>query len=158
MCKGCMKIKPERMNSEIFTGYGQYINGTNMKKNNNDDYIYLRELGIFEDKEISIGYLTAYKRDGVFKSMERHKYTQEMLVVLSGSGTMLFAKPSDDPNDGIVALQVRAGDAFIMLPATWHGLILPEDCESVDLLVVFKRGTEDNDIEMKNLNEEVCIY
>ncbi len=150
-----MKIKPIRMNKKSFSEYGRYLNPASIKQNDGEDYVYLRELALLDASKTSIGHLTAFKHDNVYTSLERHKDTHEMMVVLSGRGTILFAKPGDDPNNGLVALKVQVNDAFIMLPSTWHGLILPMDCHRVDMLVVFKQGTEDNDIVIKELTEYV---
>lgn len=150
-----MKIKPIRMNEKNFREYGLYLNPASVEKNANEDYAYLRELALLETGKVSIGYLTAFMHDNMYTSLERHKDTPEMLVVLSGSGVILFAKSGDDTNNGLIALQVQAGDAFIMLPSTWHGLVLPTDCHRVDMLIGFKQGTEDRDIEISELSEKV---
>jgi hypothetical protein len=71
---------------------------------------------------------------------------------------MLFAKPGDDPNVGLTAFHFKAGDAFIMLPSTWHGLALPIGCEQVEMLIGFNYGTEDNDIDISRLANNVTIY
>lgn len=152
-----MKINSTRMTVENFTDYGHFIERPEPMLEGKNDYAYTRDLADMELKTASVGYLTAYVHDSVYDSLERHKATSEMLVILSGGGTILFAKPGDDPNNGFTALEVEQGDAFVMSPSTWHGLITPMNCDTVDILVVFKKNTEDNDIDIKKLDETVEI-
>lgn len=151
-----MEIKTMRMNKKNFVDYGTFIEKANTTQSD-EDYTYTRDIVHLKMKTSSIGYLTVYPHEPIYTSLERHKNTSEMLVVLSGQGTILFGKPGDDPNEGLMALRVEAGDTFIMLPSTWHGLITPSECERVDILVMFEKDTEDMDMDVQALREKVML-
>jgi ureidoglycolate hydrolase len=152
-----MKIKSTRMTKENFADYGRFISRHNQTREAGNDYAYTGNLAHIDLDTATVGHLTAYAHAPKYDSLERHKDTAEMLVILSGGGTILFAKPGDDSNDGLVALEVKKGDTIVMKPSTWHGLMTPINCDSVDIIVVFKKGTEDNDLIFQDLDEAVEI-
>lgn len=151
-----MKINTTRMNEKNFAEYGTYIVKPS-RVDIKEAYTYTRDMAHLKLKTSSVGYLSVYPREPRYTSVERHKCTSEMLVVLKGQGTILFSKPGDDPNEGLSAFYVKEGDAFIMHPSTWHGLITPLECDSVDLLVMFEKDTEDLDMDVQKLREEVIL-
>jgi len=152
-----MKIKAKPMIDENFSEYGQLIRQPERVREAGDSHAYVGNLVHLKANEITVGYLTAYAHDPFYETLEQHKDTAEMLVILSGQGAIPFAKPGDDANDGLTALHVKQGDTILMKPAVWHGLITPVDCESVDLLVVFKVGTEENDLHFEDLENTLEI-
>lgn len=141
-----------------FFDYGYTIHEPNLdtRKTKNKDLIYWREVSTFKMDEISTGILEVMPRQTPISKLERHVNTFELVSVLSGGGFIVFAKPEGDPNKTLKAFKVKQGDSFLMRPGTWHSLILPQNNQISKLLILFKKNTEDLDIEFKMLKKPIA--
>ncbi len=155
-----MRIKPLEFNNENFGDFGYILSspaGTPMAEN--EELIYwgrVTEFGM--GSAISTGVLIVNKRPPVLKSFERHLSTPEILVATEGQSVICFAKPgSGGEAKDVKTFLVKQGDAFVMHPGCWHWAGYPVGCDKAKLLVIFAKGTEENDLEIIDLAEEVEI-
>lgn len=152
-----MKIKTKQMNTNNFSSYGSYLEKGDRSGTGNSNYTYFRDVSHLEYGQFSFGLLESYSQDKVFSCLERHSQTEEIMVIRSGSGVIVFAQAGDNPNNKPIALQVNPGDVFAIFPGTWHGLVSTTNCSKVEALVIFKTGTEDNDVDFRELDEKIEI-
>ena len=109
---------------------------------------------------VSTGVLYTHKREPVIKCLERHVNTPEVLVALEGDSVICFGKPSREGQvgiDGLQAFYIKQGDAFAMHAGTWHWAAVPVKGELSKFLVLFALGTEANDLEVRDLAENLKI-
>lgn len=159
------EIKAIELTPENFKDYGVIISKTKSKPwTENEEITYwgkVLELKISE--VVSTGILVNNKREPLVNKMERHVSTPEMLVALEGDSIICMARPScycrccSSGIEGIKAFYLRQGDAIVMHAGTWHWASYPVDCEASKILVVFASGTEDKDMEIQELDEEVKL-
>jgi ureidoglycolate hydrolase len=157
-----MALKPSELTSESFKDFGYVLSRESGKPGTDDtDLKYWGKIHKFQiDGDTSTGILYGLKRAPVVVSLERHLLTPEMLIALDGDSVFCFAKPSPIGSDEIGEVQafnVNQGDAFIMHPGTWHWACFPKDCEAAKFLVVFKSGTEENDLKVKELTDKITV-
>lgn len=150
-----MKLKT--ITEQDFSEYGTLLSSPNDDVTRTDELQYWRGISTCTMGKMTSGLLKVFPREPVISELERHIQTNEIVTVLSGSGIMGFAKPGDTPEDSLKFFQVRQGDSFSMFPGTWHSLILPENDGNVELLILFKEGTEDSDLDFRKLSEPLKV-
>jgi ureidoglycolate hydrolase len=157
------KLIPIEMTSESFKEYGHIIsNKQGVPMADNQEFSYWSKVSeLSMSNAVSTGVLYGNKREPVIKSFERHNNTPEVLVALEGDSVMCFAKPSlinDNTIDGIQAFYIKERVAFAMYPGTWHWIPIPLSDIPSKFLVLFASGTEAEDLEIKDLDEQVMIF
>ena len=154
-------IKPIELTPENFKGYGHVLNktaGEPLAKN--EEFTYWSKVAQFNmGPNLSTGLLFAHKRPPVIKSLERHTNTPEILVATEGESVICFAKPSEkgDEIKDIQAFRIRQGDGIVMHAGTWHWVGFPTESAKSTLLVIFASDTESDDLEIKDLPEQVEV-
>lgn len=147
------RLEPVELNAENFKAYGYVISsGQGQPASDNDEFKYWGKVSrLYMSETASTGVLIGKKRDTVVTKLERHVRTPEILVAVEGDCVICVA------NQDVQAFYVKQGDAFALYEGTWHWIPYPVDRENCKLLVIFAEGTEDNDLEVKVLDEEVRI-
>ena len=157
------KIKAVALTSENFKEYGQILS---MSKGepmaDNEEFAYwgkITELAMTE--KVSTGFLVCQKREGLVKNLERHTTTPEIMVALEGDSLVCMAKPESivgaDRIERIQVFHVRQGQAFVMHTGTWHWIPFPVDSEESKFLIIFASGTENADLEIRELPDPIQI-
>jgi ureidoglycolate hydrolase len=126
------------------------------------DYSYHQVLGPGELGESGImAELICRKRPLVLGTLERHLATPEILAALDGDVIVCAAAPGVEPAHcapaDIRALMLRQGQAMWMDRGTWHWLPFPTRTAQVTVLLIFREGTGDRDIEFRELAQPVGI-
>jgi len=145
------------LTNQEFSEYGSVLSIPNLNETKTDELTYWKGISTCEMGHMTTGLLRVNPRKPIIKELERHNNTTEIVSVLSGSGIMYFAKPDESPEKSVQAFQVKQGESFSMFPGTWHSLIIPENNKNVDLLILFKEGTEDSDLDFRQLSEPLTI-
>ena len=92
--------------------------------------------------------------------MERHLHTREALVALEGEAIACLAPPQEPGAagfEGLVAVRVKTGQAFILEKGAWHGSPFPVGRKPARLLVIFRSGTGRTDLEYRDLPQAVSV-
>jgi hypothetical protein len=105
--------------------------------------------------------LICRQRPLVLGKLERHLATPEILAALDGDVIVCAAAPGVDPARckpaEIRAFTLRRGQALWMDKGTWHWLPFPIRTPQVNLLLIFREGTGDDDIEFRELAQPLGI-
>lgn len=154
-------IKPIELTPENFKDYGYLLNKTSgdpLAKN--EELTYWSKVAQFDmGPHLSTGVLFAHNRPAVIKSMERHTRTPEVLVATEGETVICFAKPSKQGDEikDIQAFRIKQGTGIIMYTGTWHWVGFPIEGLKSTFLVMFAADTESDDLEIKDLPEQVEV-
>jgi ureidoglycolate hydrolase len=152
------KLKAYGLSDDTFTGYGLII--SEPKKEPNTDNNAFKHWGNVAEVPIAsgsieTGLLLCTKKNLSVDNVERHVNTPEILVVLEGDAIVVVALKGDEIND-LRAFHIKCGEAIIMHAGTWHSVPVPvkNECK---LLVLFKKGTGQSDLDVRKLFSEVEI-
>ena len=156
------KIVPIELNTENFKEYGYVISKMELKPDaDNEEFKYWSKISQFNIKgTTSTGILCPSKREMIVKSFERHVNTIEVLVALAGDSIICVGKQSandDEEIECIQAFHIKQGEAFLMNKGIWHWIPYPLNSMGSKFLVMFSSGTEDNDLQIKHLTNEIKI-
>jgi len=102
----------------------------------------------------SSGVVECRPRPKTLYRMERHLHTREVLVALEGEAIACLAPPQEPGAtglEGMVAVRVKTGQAFILEKGAWHGSPFPVGKNPARLLVIFRSGTGRTDLEFRDL-------
>ena len=102
----------------------------------------------------SAGVVECRPRPKTLRRMERHLHTREALVALEGEVIACLAPPQQGSAaglDGIVAVRVKTGQAFILEQGAWHGSPFPVGRKPARLQVIFRSGTGRSGLEFHDL-------
>ena len=102
----------------------------------------------------SAGVVECRPRPKMLRRLERHRHIREVLVALEGEAIACLAPPQQAAGtglDGIVAVRVKRGQAFILEEGAWHGIPVPVGRKPARFLVIFRSGTGRNDLEYHDL-------
>ena len=108
----------------------------------------------------SSGVVQCRPRPKILHKMERHLHTREALVALEGEAIACLAPPQEPGAaglEGIVAVRVKPGQAFILETGAWHGSPFPVGRKPARLLVIFRSGTGRTDLEFRDLPQDVAV-
>jgi len=109
----------------------------------------------------SAGVVECRPRPKTLRRLERHLHTREALVALEGEAIACLAPPQQGSAaglDGIVAVRVRSGQAFILEEGAWHGIPFPAGKKPARFLVIFRSGTGRNDLEFHELPQGLVVH
>jgi ureidoglycolate hydrolase len=156
------ELKAVELTGESFKDYGYVVSSVSGEPMaDNAEFKYWGKVSELKMSEFaSTGVLLCLKRELIVKQFERHVHTPEMLVALEGNSIICFAKPSvqgKNQIEAIRAFKVKQGTAIAVHEGAWHWIPYPVDCKESKFLVVFASGTEANDLEVKELDEEITI-
>ena len=96
----------------------------------------------------------------VVKCFERHINTIEVMVALEGDSIICVGKQSaceEEEIERVQAFYIKQGEGFVMNEGIWHWAPYPVNSMESKFLIMFKLGTEDNDLEVKHLSNEIKV-
>jgi ureidoglycolate hydrolase len=101
---------------------------------------------------VTATFLQVKKRPFLLQRMERHVDTQEIVIALSEPVVVPVAPAGELAKNqaDMVAICLPQGEGLILPPGTWHLAPFPLQATS-NVLVVFKMGTPQNDMELWDL-------
>ena len=143
-------LTPQRATPEAFARFGSVAAApTGPPAAGDDTFRYWSDLAHFRiDGETEIGVCTVYKQDAPRVTwMERHARTPEVLVPLDAP----FLLPVMDGSGAAELFRVEPGEAVVIADGVWHGACLPARGDAATYLVVFRRGTPAEDVEMRDI-------
>lgn len=88
------------------------------------------------------------------KSMERHLETDEVFVLVKGSGMLLIGGNHEKP-EGIQSFIMKIGEVYNIKLNTWHTISLSNDAH---VILVENENTNSNNSEIVILNEKDKLY
>lgn len=155
------EIKAIELTAANFKDYGYIIHNTGAKADaDNEEFTYWGKVSQLKMGGVtSTGILCCHQRELIIKKMERHVNTPEVLVAVEGDSLICLSRPSnkDDEIKDIKAFYLKQGSAVALNAGAWHWVPFPINCEMSKFIVVFTQGTEDNDLEIKDLDEKIRI-
>ncbi|MCL5102997.1 MAG: ureidoglycolate lyase [Armatimonadetes bacterium] len=109
-----------------------------------------------------LGLCTCLERPRRIDRLERHLNTPEVLIPIDGDFLLPIAS-ADQPvaSNGALepekteVIRVKAGCAVIIDPGVWHWAVWPASGESVTYLVLFASGTSKEDLEIRDMEDEI---
>jgi ureidoglycolate hydrolase len=146
---------------ENFRDYGSLLHLVDEEPmNDNEEFQYWGKISSLEmGPTVSTGMVYAHRREPVVRVMERHLDTPEVMVALEGDFIICVGQASDKNEniEGVKAFYVKQGEAFALGKRVWHWAPYPVDSEGCKILIAFASGTEDNDLELKDLEEPMKV-
>ena len=152
--------KAERITKENFAPYGVYVGNSIGADMPGDGVCYQGKIATLTmPSNLSAGYLHVKGDVKTTPTLERHFNTPEMLTVLEGDALMVCGLPKNGISEitGLKAFYIKQGDVFCMAEGNWHYAPVPYGCEIAKFMVLFREGTEDQDMDVVNLDEEIEI-
>ncbi len=152
-------LKVQEISSEKASPYGTLVDTkTKDPAFAGDEFSFWNELAIDETRgPISVGMVEARPHELTATTFERHTGTGELLAPLEGDVILVLGEPTAGLAPDIEkfeAFRLRSGSAMLLKSGTWHYAPMTEG-KAVKVLVVFQKGTPDNDLEMHHVDEEM---
>jgi len=158
------EIKAIELTKESFKDYGYIMtNAEGEPLLKNIEFTYWGGISNFKiDSNISTGILYVHDRPLALTKLERHINSPEVLIALEGDSLICLGKPKikdfcSNIIDDIKAFYIKKGDAVVLHSGTWHWAPFPYKYETSKYLVLLANGTEGNDVEVRDLHEEIRI-
>lgn len=115
----------------------------------NKEFTFTSDVFVFSAQlEMSVGILTAYRREIKIDCLEAHDETEEMLFQLENDAVIFLAQ-ANSPED-IHGFFFKQGEAIVLNPGTWHWVPFPDRDAQCKTIVIFKKGTGENDSKFFN--------
>jgi len=158
-----IRLKVEELTQEGFAPYGRVLDVERINPRMREDiFTFWDGLARMRvEGELTVGFLRVFKRGPEFSKLERHVKTEEIFFVLNKPVVALVGIPTpyqDHPDPSTVkAFYVKPGKGVLLKEGAWHWIPFPLE-ESADLLVLFKSGTVDDDLTIKDLAEKGVIF
>ena len=143
-------LVPRRAAPDSFARFGAVVSAPTAEPTAADaTFRYWSDLAHFQiDGETEIGLCTVYRQSAPRVAwMERHDRTPEILVPTDGP----FLLPVMDEGGEVEVFRVEPGEAVVIAPGVWHSACLPADAEQATYLVVFRRGTPQEDVAKQDI-------
>jgi len=150
-----------RLTEENLKGFGRLISSGAIAANIDEpEFAFSADIAQFTIQgKTTTGILTGKKRPLALEKFERHLRTPEILVALENDSLIAMAKPSEtvpEPQH-IHLFHVKQGEAFLIVPGTWHWVPFPVDAETCRLLVLFRENTGSEDGGVIEFAEKVHL-
>lgn len=156
------KLKQSPLTPENFKEYGFVLNVARQEPAaDNPDFKYWSEISQLQMGRVaSTGLLYGNMREPVATRLERHVNTPEVLVSVEGDSILCVGKPTGAGVniEDVAAFYLKQGDAVALREGTWHAVPFPVNDAICKFIVMFALGTEDNDLELSDLPEEIRIF
>jgi ureidoglycolate lyase len=162
-----VKIKIEELTGESFKPYGEIIDVPYTKPDFSNDELELW-CGIDEIKiDKGVGQFcwlnVKSRRPFVCNNFECHINTSEAMIPVLGQSVVVVALPDNnsvssnlaDPKS-IKAFFIDGSKGFNLKPRVWHWLPYPLSTKA-SFILLFKKGTPEEDLQIINLNEELDL-
>lgn len=124
-------------------------------------FSFWNDLSLGEMDAVSFGMVLTKSGDMTAPMLERHLKTTETLVPMEADIVLVLAAPSARPSpddwpdlDTLAAVRLSPGTAITLKKGTWHYVPLIPDGTPARTLVVFRKGTPADDLEVRPLQEE----
>lgn len=160
------QITTQPLTDEAFSRYGTLIRIKPEKEPlaDNEALTYWEKVVEFEPEiPRTVGLLTEKRRNMVLTRMERHTKAKEWFVPIDGRCVACFAEfhnpddPAERPDASkVVAFQMDGIVGFVVNRGAWHWPAFPITPTATQL-VNLRRDTEHDDVDVKDLGEEVRI-
>lgn len=152
-------LQIQDLTTENAVPYGTLINKTIKEPAYKcEEFDYWDALAIEETSgAISVGMVEARPQKLVATTFERHARTGELLAPLDGDVILVLGKSTEGPApdvNQVEAFRLRSGSAILLKRGTWHYAPMVADTP-VRVLVVFRKGTPGDDLEMHKIDEEL---
>jgi ureidoglycolate hydrolase len=151
------EVRATDLTKQSFEKFGTIIGAQSGKPTATMDILdwwdAIAELGI---EDPTSGYLVTRKRDFTLDKMERHSSTQEVCVPLEGVSLLPLAEPRDSTLEEISAFILDGSKAVVLRKGVWHWAPYPVS-ETASFVLVLKRNTGKEDMEIKDLSTKVRI-
>ena len=98
-------------------------------------------------QKMEVGLCSVKERFDRFDRMERHRYSEEIIIPINGSLFIPVAPPDERPDpEKVRIILVRVGEILNLYPGVWHFACGPLQTVSagnpLDYFVLLKSGTE----------------
>lgn len=152
-------VRAEKLTAESFKPFGSVLGPQRGKPTVTSEILDFWDLiAELRMENPEAGYLVVKPRPFTFSDMERHVKTPEGFVPLGGCSIFPLAPPGDldDPKalpdvDEISAFIMDGTKAVILKKGVWHWAPFPLG-EAVSFLVILRRGTVEDDLDIKDLS------
>lgn len=153
-----MVLPVERMTEEAFSPYGSILDADRKQPKMKEDFFTfwdgLAEMDILGKTTVAL--LEVVRRDPEFSKLERHVRTEEVFFALDRPVVALVGVPTPgqefpDPKT-VKAFRLEPGKGVFLKEGTWHWIPYPLQGKA-RLLVLFRKGTPDEDLDIKDLWE-----
>lgn len=152
-------IAIEEATEDSITSYGTLIDihGTSATAVT-DDFSFWNDLSIVDEgSPLAFGIVQANPRPYMCTTFERHQETTETLVPLDGDIVLALGAPTSEPYPDpstVRAFHIARGKGLTLHRGTWHYAPYATGTDRVRTLVVFKKGTPENDLLLQNMAED----
>ncbi|MEM1907695.1 MAG: ureidoglycolate lyase [Thermosphaera sp.] len=147
------------LDNETFAPYGAVLDPERASpKMKEDIFTFWDNLAVMNVQgNLTVALLEVYSRAREFSKLERHVRTEEVFFALDGDVVVLVGTPTPpqappDPST-VRAFRLQAGQGVFLRAGTWHWIPWPWKPRS-RLLVLFRQGTPDYDLEIRDLKKE----
>ena len=146
------------LSQEVFSPYGSVLDAGGMEpKMREDVFTFWDGLAEMEARgKLTVALLEVVKRPPEFSKLERHVKTEEVFFAIDGPVIVLVGTPTpgrDLPKpDTVKAFRLEPGKGVHLKVGAWHWILFPLQPRA-RLLVLFRKGTPDEDLEIKDLHE-----
>jgi ureidoglycolate lyase len=147
-----MKIQSVRISHDNFTRFGSVvIPPADDPTAKGPTFEFWSDIARYRiDGETEIGLCTVSKQDTeVVSVVERHMKTPEILIPIDAP----FDLPLVGDDGSVSAFRVAIGEAVVVNRGVWHGPCIPVGKKESTYFVIFQRGTPNNDVEKKTIDE-----
>lgn len=148
----------DELTDEAFAPYGHVLDPDKTAPTMREDIFTfwgrLAELRIQGTTTVAL--LEVVPRGPEFSKLERHVQTEEVFYALDNDVIVLVGAPTPgqelpDPRT-VRAFRLDAGKGVFLREGAWHWIPAPLQ-ESARLLVIFRTGTPEEDLDIKDLHE-----
>ncbi len=151
-------LVPQELTDEAFAPYGAILDPDRatpkMKEHEFTFWDSLAEMDI--PGRTTVALLEVKAREAEFSNMERHTQTEEVFFALDGPVVAIVGAPTpgqDHPDPSMVrAFRLQTGKGVLLWQGTWHWLPYPLQ-GNARLLVIFRKGTADEDLYIRDMQE-----
>lgn len=159
-------IQVKTLTFNAYSKYGKVVEHkpSEMAFVDNDEVVgWLNVVGFEPEIPRVVHLITEKRREMVLTKLERHNKGMELFVPIDGECVMAFApgKNYDDPlempeMDQIEAFKIEKVAGFVVNRGTWHWIGFPIS-KTASQLVVLRRDSEQDDVDIKDLLEQIHI-
>ena len=152
-------IKIEKITRETFKPYGQLIEFPVKEEPTVEveTVTFWKQQVMFniDGGEVEVGVLKVRKHAMIFDEFENHFKTATGLISLDGDFALAVADPADEipKTDTIKAYKFKKNQLVLMDEKCWHGVAYPIDTDEITVLVIFKKGSLDDDTVFEKLDQ-----
>ena len=152
-------LKIQELNSDNVAPYGTLVDTALAEPTvAGDEFSFWNELAVDDTQgAVSVGIVEARPNELKATTFERHTATGELLAPLNGDVILVLgeATEANAPNlERFGAFRLPPGSALLLKSGTWHYAPLVEE-QPVKVLVVFRKGTSDSDMELHEIDKEL---